>query len=114
MDLSSFSDIKSLVKTGDYNASKLFSVMVIPFGSARMPPSPYDALSEEQLRTVALWIEQGAKITPVCQQYVIRQMYFIQVPLHPCLNFIVRDVTVVPILRKSRFDDLCKCERGRG
>ena len=61
LDLSSFSDIKSLVKTGDYNASKLFSVMVIPFGSARMPPSPYDALSEEQLRTVALWIEQGAK-----------------------------------------------------
>jgi hypothetical protein len=38
LDLSNFNDIKSLVKSGDYNASKLFSVMVIPFGSSRMPP----------------------------------------------------------------------------
>ena len=51
---------------GDYKNSKIYEVLVKPGGEEAMPPSPYNRLSDEQITTIALWIEQGAKNTTNC------------------------------------------------
>lgn len=54
------------VVPGDYRSSNIYAVLVKPGGGAVMPPSPYSRLSDEQITTIALWIEQGAKNTTNC------------------------------------------------
>lgn len=50
------------VVPGDYKASELYRVL-IAVGEEQMPQKPYNRLSVEQIGTIALWIEQGAKNT---------------------------------------------------
>lgn len=57
-DYSSYQGIIRDVKAGDYHNSELYQVMVATFGV--MPPSPNDRVSTSDIRTIALWIEQGA------------------------------------------------------
>lgn len=56
-----YNHILAEVKPGNYLSSKLYQLMIHPIPSLRMPPSPENALSESDIRIIALWIEQGAK-----------------------------------------------------
>jgi mono/diheme cytochrome c family protein len=63
-DLSSYETIISKgIEPGDYKSSEIYQVLVASFGDEAMPPSPYDRLSDEQIATIALWIEEGAEKT---------------------------------------------------
>lgn len=62
-DFSTYESIISKgIKPGDYKNSKVYQAISQPFGEI-MPPKPYDRLSDEQLTSIALWIEQGARKT---------------------------------------------------
>jgi hypothetical protein len=50
------------VVPGNYKASELYKVL-ISVGEQLMPQAPYNKLSVDQITTIALWIEQGAKNT---------------------------------------------------
>lgn len=64
-DLSSYETIVSRgIVPGDFKASEIYKVLVAPFG-AGMPQSPYSRLTDEQITTIATWIEEGAQNT-VC------------------------------------------------
>ena len=66
-DLSSYATIvKKGIKAGDYKNSEIYKVLVLPFGEEAMPQDPYPRLSTDQITTIALWIEQGAKNTTGC------------------------------------------------
>ncbi len=63
-DLTSYNNIVSHgIEPGDYRASKIYQVLVSSFGEEAMPAAPYDRLSDEQISTIALWIDEGAKNT---------------------------------------------------
>lgn len=63
-DLTTYSSIVSRgIKPGDYKGSEIYKVMVFPFGEGAMPQSPYARLTDEQIATIALWIEEGAENT---------------------------------------------------
>lgn len=63
LELISYADIVStLVTPGNYKTSKLYQVL-ISSGPDRMPKKPYNRLTAEQIGTIALWIDQGAKNT---------------------------------------------------
>ena len=63
-DLTTYEAITSKgVKPGDYKASKLYQAIAVPFGDDIMPPAPQSGLTQEQVTTIALWIEQGAHNT---------------------------------------------------
>ncbi len=63
-DFSNYDGIMRAVKPGDYKVSEVYHIITTPFGI--MPPSPYNRLSDEQITTIALWIDQGAADSP-CQ-----------------------------------------------
>jgi mono/diheme cytochrome c family protein len=66
-DLTTFAGITAKgVKAGDYKNSNMYQVLVKPFGPEAMPQSPYPRLKTEQIATIALWIQQGAKNTAAC------------------------------------------------
>jgi len=48
------------IKPGDPEDSEFFETLTDD-GDDLMPPPPYDPLSSEQIRTIRLWIEQGAR-----------------------------------------------------
>lgn len=60
-DLSNYEGILKGVEPGSYKRSEIYKIITTPFGI--MPPSPYDRLSDEQITTIALWIDQGAEKT---------------------------------------------------
>lgn len=63
-DLSSFENIKSTVKAGDPNKSKLYNVITAKgFVLTAMPPKPRTQLSVEQVNNITVWILQGAEHT---------------------------------------------------
>jgi hypothetical protein len=63
VELTSYSHIVTHgVVPGDYKASELYQVL-ISVGDELMPKKPYNRLTAEQIGTIALWIEQGAKYT---------------------------------------------------
>ncbi|HOY15659.1 MAG TPA: hypothetical protein PLC89_00135 [Haliscomenobacter sp.] len=63
IELTSYASIVSNgIAPGDYAASKLYQVL-IAVGEELMPQKPYNKLSAEQITTIALWIDQGAKNT---------------------------------------------------
>lgn len=63
-DLTTYSSIVSRgIKPGDYKGSEIYKVMVFPFGEGAMPQSPYSRLTDEQISTIALWIDEGAENT---------------------------------------------------
>lgn len=63
VELTSYATIVSNgVNPGDYKSSKLYQVLV-SVGEELMPKKPYNRLTPEQIGTIALWIEQGAKNT---------------------------------------------------
>ena len=65
-DLSSYESIvKRGIVAGDYRQSELYRILVQPRAAA-MPPKPYNLLTDAQITTVALWIEQGAQNTTGC------------------------------------------------
>ncbi len=77
------------IEPGNYKASKVYEAIVAPFGEEAMPQAPYTRLPDEQISTIALWIDEGAKnttcpdsgtcnttdvafstsVTPILQQY---------------------------------------------
>lgn len=60
-DLTSYDNIVSHgIVPGDYKASKIYKVLVLPGGDEAMPQSPYSRLSDEQITNIALWIDEGA------------------------------------------------------
>lgn len=65
VDLSRYETIVKLVKPGNFQRSELYTVLVQPAG--RMPQAPYADLSDDQITTIARWIEQGARQTTDCQ-----------------------------------------------
>ena len=58
--------IKKGVIPGDYRNSEIYRVLIKPGGEEAMPPLPYKRLTDDQLQTIALWIEQGAQHTTDC------------------------------------------------
>jgi hypothetical protein len=60
LDLSNYASIVEEVKAGHYQSSAIYQTIISPFGN-RMPPSPNNALTDEQIFTIASWIDQGAK-----------------------------------------------------
>lgn len=67
-DLTTYESITSRgIVPGNYKASKLYQAMAVPLGDDVMPPAPQGHLTQEQLTTIALWIEQGAHNT-TCSQ----------------------------------------------
>ncbi|MCC6723335.1 MAG: c-type cytochrome [Saprospiraceae bacterium] len=60
-DLSTYEGILRGVEPGKFKQSELYSVITKTFGESAMPPSPYKRLSDEQITTIALWIDGGAK-----------------------------------------------------
>ena len=63
-DLSSYEKIVSRgITPGNYKDSKIYKVLVAPGGEELMPQSPYARLTDAQITTIALWIEDGAKNT---------------------------------------------------
>ncbi|MCB9333487.1 MAG: hypothetical protein H6574_20705 [Lewinellaceae bacterium] len=63
-DLSSYNGIMAGgITPGNYKASKIYKVLVAPLG--RMPQSPFSRLTDEQITTIAVWIEDGA-LNEVC------------------------------------------------
>lgn len=64
-DLTNYDGIvRKGITPGNYRKSELYTVCVPPFNS--MPEAPYAHLSDAQLTTIALWIEQGAENTTNC------------------------------------------------
>ena len=59
-DYSTYEGILRDVRKGNYQASKLYTVLVKSSGEEAMPPKPYSQLSDEQILTIATWIEEGA------------------------------------------------------
>jgi mono/diheme cytochrome c family protein len=60
-DLSTYENIiKKGIRPGDYKNSEIYQALVRPGGEAAMPPKPYNRLSDDQITTIALWIENGA------------------------------------------------------
>lgn len=97
--INNYNEIIGLVKVGDYRASKLYQVLILPFGSARMPPSPYSSLTDEQIQTIALWIEQGALKIVASHLVVILPVYVLAVRSFQYSTYIVMDATVGPMLK---------------
>ena len=59
--LLSYDDIMQFVKTGDEATScKLYHVITGKSGEEIMPPSPNSPLADEQIKTILLWMKQGA------------------------------------------------------
>ena len=56
--LTDYAGIMELVKPGNYKGSKLYQVLVQPLGYM---PQGAARLSDEDITTIALWIEQGAE-----------------------------------------------------
>lgn len=70
-DLSSYDNIiKKGIRAGNYRNSDIYRVLVKAGGDEAMPPAPYNRLSEDQITTIALWIEQGA-LNEVCDTSVV-------------------------------------------
>jgi len=66
-DLSTYGGVlQAGITPDDYRSSKVYEVLVKPSGNAEMPPKPYTRLSDAQITTIALWIEQGALNTTNC------------------------------------------------
>ena len=59
-DYTTYDGIMRDVKAGNYQSSELYSVLVLPGGEEAMPPKPYSRLSDDQIRIIATWIEEGA------------------------------------------------------
>jgi mono/diheme cytochrome c family protein len=66
-DFSNYSGILKGVEAGNYRKSEVYKVLVLYGGGEAMPPKPYQRLSDDQIATIALWIEQGAQNTSGCQ-----------------------------------------------
>jgi mono/diheme cytochrome c family protein len=66
-DFSTYEGILKGIEPGNYKQSEAYKVITKIFGEEAMPPSPYDRLSDEQITTIALWIEGGAQNTTNCQ-----------------------------------------------
>lgn len=63
-DLSSYETIKSYVKAGDPNKSKLYNVITAKgFVLTLMPPKPRAQLSVAQINLITIWILQDAQHT---------------------------------------------------
>ncbi|MBK9017723.1 MAG: hypothetical protein IPM82_28805 [Saprospiraceae bacterium] len=60
-DLSNYNGILKAVEPGNYKHSEAYSVITKTVGEEAMPPSPYNHLTDEQITTISLWIEEGAK-----------------------------------------------------
>ncbi len=65
-DFTTAEGVLSIVKPGDYASSKLYKVITDAFQP--MPPSPFDRLTNDQITTLALWIEQGARLNVPCKE----------------------------------------------
>lgn len=64
-DLSNYEGIvKKGIKPGNYQSSEMYRVLVSSI--ERMPKSPYNRLTDNQIEIIALWIEQGAQNTTNC------------------------------------------------
>ncbi|MCB0571911.1 MAG: hypothetical protein KDC66_19220 [Phaeodactylibacter sp.] len=50
------------INPGDYKSSTIYKA-IVGLGAERMPQSPYSALTDEQISTIALWIDEGAEKT---------------------------------------------------
>jgi cytochrome c553 len=59
-DYSTYEGIMRDVRAGNYKGSEFYSVLVKSGGEEAMPPKPYSRLSDDQIRTIATWIEEGA------------------------------------------------------
>lgn len=63
-DLSTYAGITSRgIEPGNYKGSEIYKVLVLPGGEEAMPPKPYNRLTDAQITTIALWIDEGAKET---------------------------------------------------
>lgn len=63
-DLTSYDNIVSKgIEPFDYRSSEIYEVLVKTGGEEAMPQAPYSRLSDEQISTIALWIEEGAQNT---------------------------------------------------
>lgn len=58
--LTTYDQISKRVKPGDARHSSLYEAITVNGGEQKMPPKNYQPLSESDIATIFLWIEQGA------------------------------------------------------
>lgn len=58
--LTNYNEVMGIVKAGDARKSDLYRV-ITGRSFEFMPPSPSDPLTEAQIRSIFVWIEQGAQ-----------------------------------------------------
>lgn len=51
------------IEPGNYKGSEVYQSLVVIGGEERMPQSPYDRLTDDQITFIALWIQEGANNT---------------------------------------------------
>ena len=59
--LTTYNDVMGIVSADDAHSSKLYEVISNHGLEDIMPPSPNPPLSNDQVKIIYLWIEQGAK-----------------------------------------------------
>ncbi len=59
-DFTTYQGILEGVEPGHYKGSEMYKVLILPFGEKRMPQSPAEPFSDEQIALFARWIEEGA------------------------------------------------------
>lgn len=60
VNVKDYEHVMHMVKAGDAHSSKLYNAVLGRRGESIMPPAPKAALTEEQVKYIYLWIEQGA------------------------------------------------------
>jgi hypothetical protein len=66
LDLTTYEGILKIVNKGSYQKSKLYQVLVNETGEV-MPQEPYSPLNDDQIKTIARWIQEGAVNLQNCQ-----------------------------------------------
>ena len=59
--LLTYDEVMTIVTAGDAHKSKFYNVIVKNVGDDRMPKPPTAPLTDDQMKTIYLWIMQGAK-----------------------------------------------------
>jgi mono/diheme cytochrome c family protein len=88
-DLSNYTGIMKGIVPGNYRKSEIYESLV-ETGDDRMPPFPYDPLSQANIDLIAQWIQEGAKNTVNC----------VNIPSTCDLSAVTYSGTIAPLMAK--------------
>ncbi len=88
-DLTNYAGIMKGIVAGNFRKSEIYESLV-ETGDDRMPPFPYDPLSQANIDLIAKWIQEGAKNTFNCAN----------TPTTCDLNSVTYSGTIAPLMAK--------------